>query len=65
MLTQQEFDRIESDFKQVKREMKRKLRKAFVEEKLPFHQNSLRKKPINSSLNSAKNCMSWRSKTSS
>jgi len=36
LLTQQEFDRIESDFKQVKREMKRKLGKAFVEEKIAF-----------------------------
>jgi len=36
MLTEQEFNRIESDFKQVKREMKRKLGKPFVEEKISF-----------------------------
>ena len=36
LLTQQEFDQIESDFKQVKREMKRKLGKPFVEEKITF-----------------------------
>ena len=36
LLTQQEFDRIESDFKKVKREMKRKLGKPFVEEKISF-----------------------------
>ena len=36
LLTKQEFDQIESDFKQVKREMKRKLGKPFVEEKITF-----------------------------
>ena len=36
LLTQKEFDRIESNFKQVKREMKRKLGKPFVEEKISF-----------------------------
>ncbi len=36
LLTQQEFDWIESDFKQVKRGMKRKLGEAFVEEKIAF-----------------------------
>jgi len=36
LLTQQEFDHIESDFKQIKREMKRKLGKPFVEEKITF-----------------------------
>ena len=36
MLTEQEFNRIESDFKKVKREMKRKLGKPFVEEQISF-----------------------------
>ena len=36
LLTQKEFDQIESNFKQVKREMKRKLGKPFVEEKITF-----------------------------
>ena len=36
LLTEQEFARIQNDFKKVKREMKRKLDKTFVEEKIAF-----------------------------
>lgn len=36
LLTQQEFDQIEGDFKQVKRDMKRKLGEEFIEEKITF-----------------------------
>ena len=36
LLTEKEFDQIESNFNQLKREMKRKLGKSFVEEKITF-----------------------------